>query len=446
MPRLFGTDGIRGIANIELDVRLAYRTGQAAAMALAAESNSRPVFVIGKDTRISGDMLETAFISGLCASGANVMRLGIVPTPAVAHITTELKAHAGVVISASHNPYQHNGIKIFNSRGFKLSDALEDEIERLVNMRGAMPMEVDENIGHVLWGGITHLERYITFLRSIAKPGRRIKVVLDLANGAAVSTAYKVFEHFVDELHIINDNPDGLNINDGCGSTSPGALSDAVLRTGSDVGFAFDGDADRVIACDEKGNIIDGDKVLGICARHLISEGKLPGNLLVSTVMSNLGLRKYCKEGGVELLTTDVGDRNVLEAMLEKNAVLGGEQSGHIIFLNDATTGDGQLAALKFLNAITLTDLPVSEIVRDIPTYPQVLRNVQLPAGITKEQALESPALTAAIAKAEGELDGNGRILVRASGTENLIRVMVEAQFLEIAENLAMTIALAVLE
>ncbi|MDR0859303.1 MAG: phosphoglucosamine mutase [Oscillospiraceae bacterium] len=445
MPRLFGTDGIRGIANIELDVRLAYRTGQAAAMALAAENNTRPVFVIGKDTRISGDMLETAFISGLCASGANVMRLGIVPTPAVAHITTELKAHAGVVISASHNPYQHNGIKIFNSQGFKLSDDIEDEIERLVNMTGAMPMEVDADIGHVLWGGITHLERYITFLRSVARPGRRVKVVLDLANGAAVSTAYKVFEHFVDELHIINDNPDGLNINDKCGSTSPEALCEAVLRFGADVGFAFDGDADRVIGCDEKGNVIDGDKILGICARHLLSEGKLPGNTIAATVMSNLGLKKYCTEGGVEILTTPVGDRNVLEAMLEHKAVLGGEQSGHIIFLDDATTGDGQLAALKFLNAITLTDMPVSDIVSDIPTFPQVLRNVELPAGITKEQALASPALNEAAAEAESKLGSDGRILVRASGTENLIRVMVEAESRELAEDLAFSVALAVL-
>ena len=426
MGKLFGTDGIRGVANETLDCRLAYRVGQAAAISLTKKPGVKPSVVIGKDTRISSDMLESALIAGLTASGCNIVRLGVIPTPGVAYLTVKLHADAGVVISASHNPFEHNGIKMFSSEGFKLSDALEEEIESLILQEGELPVKTGAALGQVMDGAFM-AEQYLDHLASTIGPLPRMRVLIDCANGAASATARKLFSRFALNVDYINDTPNGVNINNHCGSTHLEMLSEKVREGGYALGLAFDGDADRCLAVDENGGLIDGDQIMAICADTLTQQGKLTGSGFVATVMSNLGLHKYCEAHGLKLLCAAVGDRNVLEMMQREGMALGGEQSGHIIFLEHMTTGDGQLAALQLLSILAQSGKKASELASAVTRYPQVLLNVRVGGNDEKKAIMESTLLSEEIQKAESALGGSGRVLVRASGTEPLIRVMVEA-------------------
>lgn len=443
MGKLFGTDGIRGVANETLDCRLAYRVGQAAAISLTKKPGVKPSVVIGKDTRISSDMLEGALIAGLTASGCNVVRLGVIPTPGVAYLTVKLHADAGVVISASHNPFEHNGIKMFSGEGFKLSDALEEEIESLILREGELPVKTGAALGQVMDGAFT-AEQYLDHLASTVGQLPRIRVLIDCANGAASATARKLFSRFALNVDYINDTPNGVNINNHCGSTHIEMLAEKVREGGYALGLAFDGDADRCLAVDENGGLIDGDQIMAICADTLTKQGKLTGSGFVATVMSNIGLHKYCAEHGLRLLCAAVGDRNVLEMMQREGMALGGEQSGHIIFLEHMTTGDGQLAALQLLSILAQSGRRASELASAVTRYPQVLLNVRVGGNDEKKAIMESPLLGEAIRKAEAGLGGNGRVLVRASGTEPLIRVMVEAGSEQTARETAETLVHAV--
>lgn len=443
MGKLFGTDGIRGVANETLDCRLAYRVGQAAAISLTKKPGVKPSVVIGKDTRISSDMLEGALIAGLTASGCNVVRLGVIPTPGVAYLTVKLHADAGVVISASHNPFEHNGIKMFSGEGFKLSDALEEEIESLILREGELPVKTGAALGQVMDGAFT-AEQYLDHLASTVGQLPRMRVLIDCANGAASATARKLFSRFALNVDYINDTPNGVNINNHCGSTHIEMLAEKVREGGYALGLAFDGDADRCLAVDENGGLIDGDQIMAICADTLTKQGKLTGSGFVATVMSNIGLHKYCAEHGLRLLCAAVGDRNVLEMMQREGMALGGEQSGHIIFLEHMTTGDGQLAALQLLSILAQSGRSASELASAVTRYPQVLLNVRVGGNDEKKAIMESPLLGEAIRKAEAGLGGNGRVLVRASGTEPLIRVMVEAGSEQTARETAETLVHAV--
>ncbi|MFB0920887.1 MAG: phosphoglucosamine mutase [Oscillospiraceae bacterium] len=431
MGKYFGTDGIRGIVNKDLYAALAFKVGQATAMVLAEElkETRKPFVTIGKDTRISGDMLEAAITAGLCSAGADVMPLGIIPTPAVAYITTDSKADAGIVISASHNPYEHNGIKIFNSSGFKLSDELEGKIEQLIDSYEPLTEKQNGDIGRVLTRGHECVDRYIEHIVSVAE-GRigKLKLMIDCSNGAAARTVNDIFGRFPLDLELIKDHPDGCNINANCGSTHIEGLGRMVVAGGYDLGIAFDGDADRCLAVDENGQLVDGDKIMAICGKAMIAEGKLSKNAIVATVMSNLGFHEYCGKNGIDLRCAAVGDRNVLEMMLENGFNLGGEQSGHMIFLDYATTGDGQLAATRFLGVLSRSGKKLSELAAEIPTYPQILRNISIEGGNdVKERIMSDESLKKMIEDEQKALGGTGRILVRPSGTEALIRVMVEA-------------------
>lgn len=441
MGKLFGTDGIRGVVNETLDCALAYRVGQAAALVLAAEKaeGTRPVFLIGKDTRISSDMLEAALTAGLCACGADVVSLGVIPTPGVAYLTVREQADAGIVISASHNPYMYNGIKIFSGDGFKLSDALEERIESLILSGETLPLKTGSAIGQVRLGGVES-QAYVDYLASTVRGQMQpMRLLVDCANGAASATAGALFAKFpMLDVTFLCNQPDGVNINNGCGSTHLESLSAGVVAGGYDLGIAFDGDADRCLAVDELGQEIDGDQIMALCASAMLEENDLKNNGFVATVMSNMGLHKYAGEKGLTMLCAAVGDRNVLEMMQREGMVLGGEQSGHIIFLNHMTTGDGQLAALHFLSILSKYGKPASQVAGTIRKYPQVLLNVPAPhdkAG--KTAVLESPELAQAQAEAEQLLAGDGRILIRPSGTEALIRVMVEAGDQNTAQSVA---------
>ena len=442
MAKYFGTDGIRGVVNDVLDANLAFRIGQAAATVLARDSGKKPLFTIGKDTRISGDMLESALIAGLCSAGADVMLLGVVPTPAVAFVTIEAGADAGVVISASHNPFEHNGIKIFNDKGFKLSDELELEMEALIDAPEVIERCKFANIGCTIDRGREFVDKYVEHVVS-AGEGQlsKLKVLIDCANGAASRTVNEIFGRFPLDIEIIKDHPDGININDHCGSTHIDLLGKMVVAGGYDLGIAFDGDADRCLAVDENGKPVDGDKIMAICAASMLKKGTLGQNAMVATVMSNLGLHEYCKGLGIVLHCASVGDRNVLEMMIKEGIKLGGEQSGHLIFLDNEVTGDGQLAAVRFLAVISESGKKLSELADEIPTYPQILLNVPISGGNEAKKAIMADEkLKVLIKELEAELKDTGRILVRPSGTEALIRVMVEAMKLEAAERCANTL------
>ena len=443
MGKLFGTDGIRGVVGETLTAELAYRVGQAITIVLTEQKGSAPTITIGKDTRISSDMLEGALIAGLTASGCNVVRLGVIPTPGVAYLTVKLHADAGVVISASHNPFEHNGIKMFSGEGFKLSDALEEEIESLILREGELPVKTGAALGQVMDGAFT-AEQYLDHLASTVGQLPRMRVLIDCANGAASATARKLFSRFALNVDYINDTPNGVNINNHCGSTHIEMLAEKVREGGYALGLAFDGDADRCLAVDENGGLIDGDQIMAICADTLTKQGKLTGSGFVATVMSNIGLHKYCAEHGLRLLCAAVGDRNVLEMMQREGMALGGEQSGHIIFLEHMTTGDGQLAALQLLSILAQSGRRASELASAVTRYPQVLLNVRVGGNDEKKAIMESPLLGEAIRKAEAGLGGNGRVLVRASGTEPLIRVMVEAGSEQTARETAETLVHAV--
>lgn len=430
MGKLFGTDGIRGVVNENLNAELAFEVGCAAAQVLAQDTGkTKPLFTIGKDTRISSDLLEGALIAGLCSAGADVLHLGVIPTPAVAFLTVANKADAGIVISASHNPFEHNGIKIFNGQGFKLSDALENAIEDIVLFNQKSPLCTGADIGQVTYADQQEAEAYIDHLVSTVDTDLAgMRILVDCANGAASATAGRLFDRFP-KLHtdIINADPNGININRDCGSTHIDHLAAMVKAGGYDLGIAFDGDADRCLAVDDTGSDIDGDQVLAICGSSLLERGELAGETLVATVMSNLGLRLFARDRGLKLLCTDVGDRNVLEQMEAGGFVLGGEQSGHTIFRRYATTGDGELTALQLLAVVHKSGKKSSELTGMCVRYPQVLVNVPVSNKEKKTEIMASESLRGAVAQVETELGEDGRVLVRPSGTEPLVRVMVEA-------------------
>lgn len=446
MGKLFGTDGIRGVVNAGLDADLAYKVGLAAAIVLAKEKKEgeKPLVTIGKDTRISGDLLKGSLIAGLCTAGADVLDLGTLPTPGVAWVTVDEGADAGIVISASHNPFEHNGIKIFNGQGFKLSDELEEKIEDIVLFgHNNVPMKSHGDIGKVSYVAPKASEDYIDHLEStIDSTLGGLRILVDCANGAASTTAARLFDRFSKlRCDVINADPDGVNINHKCGSTHMDSLAAMVKAGGYDMGIAFDGDADRCLAVDELGSLIDGDQVMAACGLDLMKKGKLSGNTVVGTVMSNLGLHVYTKEQGMKLECTSVGDRNVLERMLEKGYAIGGEQSGHTIFLEYATTGDGELTALQILALLKESGKKASELFGDCPRYPQTLINIPVADNDVKKAIMASPLLAQAIQREEAALGDSGRVLIRPSGTEALMRVMVEAATEEVAQVTARRLA-----
>ncbi|EHQ87575.1 phosphoglucosamine mutase [Desulfosporosinus youngiae] len=422
MGRLFGTDGVRGVANSQLTPDLAFCLGQAGAYILSKE-HPHPRIVIGKDTRISGDMLESALIAGICSVGADVLRVGVLPTPGIAFLTRTLDVSAGVVISASHNPIQDNGIKFFSSTGYKLPDAIEDEIERIVvSKEKPWDVPIGGEVGRVI--DVPDAEsRYKDFLKMTVGRLDGIKVVLDCANGAASFVGPKVLQEAGVEVISICNTPDGVNINADCGSTHPERLRSAVLEHGADLGLAMDGDADRLIVVDEQGTILDGDFIILICALAQKAKGKLAQDAVVVTVMSNLGLHLALKEAGIKIYETQVGDRYVMEELIRTRAQLGGEQSGHIIFLDSNTTGDGLLTALQLLSVVKERQVPLSKLASQMRRLPQVLLNAKVQH---KERLMTDARVLAKVHEAEEILNGKGRVLVRPSGTESLIRVMVE--------------------
>ena len=443
MGKLFGTDGIRGVVGETLTAELAYRVGQAITIVLTEQKGSAPTITIGKDTRISSDMLESALMAGICAMGGSVMPFGTIPTPAVAFLTVQEEADAGIVISASHNPYEHNGIKIFGAQGYKLSDEMEEKVEDIVLSKESLPVKTHDQIGMRLHGMRQMKSDYIDHLLSTVDCDMRgLRVLVDCANGAASATAPGLFGKLPLHADFIFDKPDGININNGCGSTHMETLGRGVVAGKYDLGIAFDGDADRCLLVDEKGHIIDGDKVLAVCGKAMRRKGSLNGNAIVATVMSNLGLHEFCRKGDFLLVCTDVGDRHVLEKMIECGYMIGGEQSGHTIFREYATTGDGELTALQFIQAYCEAGVPASELVSCCAQYPQELINVPVSAvGGAKERIMADDRLWEQVRSQEEALNGEGRILVRPSGTEALIRVMVEAKTVEVAHNVAMTLA-----
>lgn len=445
MGKLFGTDGIRGVVNAGLDAELAYHVGLAAAWVLAEEKEEgRPLFSVGMDTRISGDLLKGALIAGLCSAGADVLDLGVIPTPAVAWATIDAKADAGIVISASHNPFEHNGIKIFNGKGFKLSDELEEKIESVIlSDTSKVPRMTHDKIGQVFYVASKVSEDYIDYLVStVSSDLSGLRILVDCANGASSTTAARLFDRFPKlRTDVINADPDGININDKCGSTHLDALAAMVKAGGYDLGIAFDGDADRCLAVDEVGSEIDGDQIMAICGRTLMDNGKLPDNAIVATVMSNLGLRLFAKEHNMKFLATAVGDRHVLEAMEENGYVLGGEQSGHMIFREYSTTGDGQLTALQVLQVLRESGKKASELFSACKKYPQYLINVPVSDNAMKTKIMSDASLSEALKQEEDKLAGQGRILVRPSGTEALIRVMVEGSDPVLAQQCASNLA-----
>ena len=441
MGRLFGTDGVRGIANKELTPELAFNLGKAGTFVLSRESK-RPTIIIGKDTRVSGDMLENALTAGILAVGGNVIKAGVIPTPAVAFLTRYYKADAGIVISASHNTFEYNGIKFFNSEGFKLDDLIEEKIEDIIISSIDVNSHITGDlIGKCLEAEESAAELYAEHLIQTADfrlDGK--KVVLDCANGASYQVARRVYERLGAEVVTIGDSPNGVNINDGCGSTHPENLQERVAAEGAFIGLAFDGDADRLIVSDEKGRVLDGDKTIAICAKMLKSEGRLKDDKVTATVMSNIGFHKAMEAEGISVDVTGVGDRYVLEKMLETGCVIGGEQSGHIIFLEYTTTGDGILSSLQFVKAVLASGKPASELADEITIYPQVLVNARINNDYKKTYA-KDPEVEEAIRTAEEKMAGSGRVLIRPSGTEPLVRVMLEGsdteQIKELAEELA---------
>lgn len=431
MGKYFGTDGVRGVANSELTPELAFKLGRFGGYVLTKDTN-RPKVIIGRDTRISGHMLEGALVAGLLSIGAEVMRLGVLSTPGVAYLTKALGAQAGVMISASHNPVADNGIKFFGPDGFKLSDEQELEIEELLDMANdQLPRPVGSDLGQVMdyfEGG----QKYLQFLKNtVDEDFSGIHIALDCAHGATSSLATHLFADLDADISTMGASPNGLNINAGVGSTHPEALAAMVKEKGADVGLSFDGDGDRLIAIDEKGNIVDGDQIMYICGKYMKEHGRLKQNTIVSTVMSNLGFYKGLEIHGVHSVPTAVGDRYVVEEMKKNGYNLGGEQSGHIIFLDYNTTGDGLLTGLQLVNIMKVTQKPLSELAGEMKKFPQKLVNVRV---TDKHHVTDNEKVKEVIEQVEREMEGNGRILVRPSGTEPLVRVMAEAPTEELCE------------
>lgn len=441
MGRLFGTDGVRGVANSELTPELAFKLGKAGAHVLS-QTNEKPVVLIGKDTRISGDMLEDALSAGILAVGGNVIKVGVLPTPAVAYLVRHYKADVGVVISASHNPFEYNGIKFFNGNGFKLDDEIEDQIEDIIIRDTDVNSHITgDKLGRCLDADEDALEIYAKYLvETIDCRLDGKKIVLDCANGASYKVAEMVYRMLGADVTVIGNQPDGLNINKGYGSTHPERLQKEVVKQDAFIGLAYDGDADRLIAVDELGRIIDGDKLICICAKMLKDNGELKDNRVTATVMSNIGFHKYLENLGCTVDVTAVGDRYVLERMMETGCVIGGEQSGHIIFRNHSTTGDGILSSLQLVKAVLDSGKTASELSDEIEIYPQVLKNASV-KNENKSKYKNDPEICEAIQRVEKEMEGSGRVLIRPSGTEPLVRVMIEGQDVDHITELAQDLA-----
>ncbi|MBE0069616.1 phosphoglucosamine mutase [Thermoanaerobacterium thermosaccharolyticum] len=439
MARLFGTDGVRGIANKDLTPQLAFELGRAGAYVLT-ECSRRPKILIGRDSRVSGDMLQSALTAGLTSVGAEVIDAGIIPTPAVAYLTRLYKLDAGVVISASHNPVEYNGIKFFNKDGYKLPDEVEDKIEKIINENSDLPTPTGLDVGNVIESKSAQRD-YIEFLKSTINCDLKgLKIVLDCAYGASSTVAPILFHELGADVILYGSHPNGEKINVKCGSTNPKVLQEIVAGTGADVGFAFDGDADRLIAVDEKGNVVDGDHIMAMCGIHLKSKGKLNKNTVVVTVMSNIGLDIALKQNGIDVVKTKVGDRYVLEEMVRNGYSIGGEQSGHIIFLDHNTTGDGEITALKVAELLVSSGKKLSELSGVMVSYPQVLINAKVKNEL-KHKYMDDKDIAREINKLEKEMQGEGRVLIRPSGTEPLVRVMVEGKDQEKIESMAKELA-----
>lgn len=434
MGRLFGTDGVRGIANEELTPELAFKVGQAGAYVLTENTGERPTIIIGKDTRISGDILECALTAGLCSVGAKVVSAGIIPTPAIAYLVRECGFSAGVMISASHNPFEHNGIKFFSGNGYKLSDETEERIEAII-LDGAetIGMPTHDKIGYCRTDK-SLVDKYIDF--TVSTTDVRLtgfKIAIDCANGASSVTARNALEKLGAEVVVINDNPNGININENCGSTHIEALCEFVKESKADAGLAFDGDADRVLAVDEKGNLVDGDKIMAICALDMKDRGLLPDNTVVATVMSNLGFFKMGERTGLNIKRTKVGDRYVLEEMLKCGHKIGGEQSGHVILLDQNTTGDGLVTGITLLSVVARSGKSLSELASVMEVYPQVLINAKVKNEYkSEEQYMKFDEIRQKINDLNEEFKDSGRVLIRPSGTEPLVRVMIEGQDIDL--------------
>ncbi|MDR0947941.1 MAG: phosphoglucosamine mutase [Lachnospiraceae bacterium] len=428
MSRLFGTDGVRGIANDELTAEFAMKMGRAGAYVLAKKESHKPTIIVGCDTRMSGDMLAYALMAGACSVGANCVFLGVLPTPAVSYLTRKHKADAGIVISASHNPVEFNGIKFFDCDGYKLPDALEDEIEAMIrsDMKG-VSLPIGSGIGKVKYL-MNAREEYVNYaISSVNIDLSGFKVVMDCAEGAAHYTSVEALRRLGASVVAIHNTPDGSNINANCGSTHMEELQARVVFEKADVGLAFDGDADRMLAVDEKGSIVNGDQIMAIIGNHMKNKGTLTKNTIVATVMSNLGFVLMGKKQGISIEQTKVGDRYVLERMRETGTSLGGEQSGHIIFLDENTTGDGLLSALHLLEVMLATKQPMSELAQIVEILPQALVNATVP-NHKKDRYMEYPEIAQAIQELEQRFAGEGRVLIRPSGTEPLVRVMIEGK------------------
>ncbi|MCH5585372.1 phosphoglucosamine mutase [Shimazuella sp. AN120528] len=438
MGKYFGTDGVRGVANLELTPELVFRLGRFGAYVLTKQ-NQNAKMVIGRDTRLSGEMLEAALIAGITSVGVDVVRLGVISTPGVAFLTKHLEADAGVMISASHNPFPDNGIKFFNANGQKLADHIEDQIEQLLNENeDTLQRPIADKIGRVVDDSKSY-QHYLNHLKSTIDIDLcGIHVVVDGANGAAYQLAPQLLRELGADVTTIHSTPDGKNINVECGSTHPESLQQEVIAKGAHIGLAFDGDADRLIAVDEQGELLDGDKILFICGQYLKEHGQLNQDTIVTTVMSNIGFFKAAENAGLLTEKTKVGDRYVLERMLSGGYNLGGEQSGHIIFLNYNTTGDGLLSAIQLLQVMKETGARLSDLSARVTTYPQLLKNVEVKS---KEGWEQNEAIQTAIHEVEGQLKENGRVLVRPSGTEPLIRVMAEGPDQEVVKQYVQKIA-----
>lgn len=428
MGRLFGTDGVRGVAGSELTIELATKLGQAGAYVLTKEQAHKPTIIVGCDTRISGGMLASALMAGICSVGADAIFAGVMPTPAIAYLTRKHKVDAGVVISASHNPMEFNGIKFFNGEGYKLSDALEDEIEALIanNMKD-ITLPTGSGIGKIEYR-FDMIREYVDFMKkTVPVDLSGMKIVIDCAEGASYKTSVETLRELGADLVAIHTNPDGTNINSNCGSTHMEELQARVVYEKAALGLAFDGDADRMLAVDENGKIVDGDEIMAICANYMKEKGSLKQDTVVVTVMSNLGFTLMGQEKKLHIEKTKVGDRYVLENMLANGYNLGGEQSGHVIFLDDNTTGDGLLSALHLLQVLVDTGKPLSELAKVMEVLPQALVNAKVP-NHKKESFMEYPEIASAVKELEDKFAGEGRVLIRPSGTEPLVRVMIEGK------------------
>ena len=441
MARMFGTDGVRGIAGSELSIELATKLGQAGAYVLTKEKDHQPTLIVGCDTRISGGMLASALMAGICSVGANAVFVGVMPTPAIAYLTRKHGVDAGVVISASHNPMEFNGIKFFNGDGYKLSDEMEDEIEALIhdNMRDVV-MPVGAGVGRIDYR-FDLRDEYVAFMEQCVPIDLSgLKIVVDCAEGAAHYTSVATLQNMGAELVALHTNPDGTNINAGCGSTHMEELRAAVVREKADVGLAFDGDADRMLAVDERGTLVDGDQIMAICGNYMKENGTLRNNTIVVTVMTNLGFSLMGEREGIHIEKTKVGDRYVLEHMRANDYNIGGEQSGHVIFLDDNTTGDGLLSALHLLEVMVKKKKSLSELAAIMEVLPQALINAPVP-NEKKEHYMEYQEIADAIATVEQKLQGEGRVRIRPSGTEPLVRVMIEGKNQKVIEEEAKTLA-----